>query len=258
MQRVELEIKPRDLGEKDKKRNLTELRSEGWIPGTLYGNGKPVDIAINDRLFQKATHTKAGANALFNVKLGGEVSLAIIKEVQRHIIKHNPIHVDFKRINMKETLTINVPTHPVGDSPGVKNSGGILEHITREVRLKCLPDDIPVSIDIDVTHLELGHGIKVKDLPALKGVEYLTAPDTIVVNVVAPKVEEVVAPAADAAAAGAQPEVIAKGKKDEEGVAAAAAAGGKPGAPAAAGAKPAAGAPAAKAAAPAAKDEKKK
>ncbi len=253
MQKVELELKPRDLGQADKKRNLTQLRSEGWIPGTLYGNGKPVQVAVENKTFNKAIHTKAGTNALFTVKLGSESSLAVIKEVQRHIWKHHAIHVDFKRVNMKEKLIINVPTHTVGEAPGVKNSGGILEHITREVRVKCLPDHIPASIDIDVSKLELGHGIKVKDLPALEGIEYLTNADTIIVNIVAPKVEEVATPAADAAAAaGAQPEVIAKGKEKEgaEGAAATPAAGAAKGAPAAA-------APA-KGAAPAAKDDKKK
>jgi large subunit ribosomal protein L25 len=250
MQRIDLEVKPRDLGD-NKKRNLAQLRNEGWIPGTLYGNGKPVEIAVNDRVFAKAVHNKAGLNALFNIKLGSETSLGIVKEIQRHILKHNPIHVDLKRINMKETLSLSVPTHVTGEAPGVKNSGGILEHITREVRVRCLPDDIPASIDIDVSKLELGHGVKVKDLPKLKGVEYLTGEDIIVVNVVAPKIEEekVATPAEGAVAGGAQPEVIAKGKEKEEGAAAAAPA---------AGAKPAAGAPAGKAAAPAAKEEKKK
>lgn len=249
MQRIELEVKPRNLGD-NVKRNLNQLRSEGWIPGTLYGDGKPVDIAVDSKTFSKAIHTKAGANALFNVKIGGETSLSVIKEVQRHIIKRNAIHVDFLRVNMKKKLDVSVPAHPSGEAPGVKNSGGILEHITREIRVRCLPDDIPTSIEVDVTHLELGHAIKVKDLPQMKGVEYMTLPDTIVVNVVAPKVEEEKAPAADAAAGtAAQPEVISKGKKDEEGAAAAPAAGG------AAGAKPAAGAAPAAAAK---KDEKKK
>lgn len=247
MQRVELELKPRDLGE-TQKRNLTQLRTDGWIPGVLYGHGKPVQVAVSSKTFRAATHTKAGVNALFTLKFGGESTLAVIKEIQRHIIKHYPIHVDFQRINVKEKLEISVPTHPVGDSPGVKNSGGILEHITREIRIRCLPDDIPVSIDIDVSHLEVGHGVKVKDLPELKGIEYLTPKETIVVNVVMPKVEEEKpAAAAEGAVAGAEPEVIAKGKKPEEGAEAAA-----PAAGGAKGAAPAAAAPAAK------KDEKKK
>lgn len=244
MQRIELEIKPRDLGEKEKPRNLTQLRSEGWIPGTLYGNGNPVSVAVDAKTFSKALHNPAGMNALFNLKLNGDVTLGIIKEVQRHVLKHNVIHVDMVRVNTKEKLELNVPVHTVGEAPGVKNSGGILEHITREIRIRCLPDDIPAAINLDVSTLELGDGVKVKDLPPLKGVEFLTASDTIVVNVVAPKVEEVTAPtpAEGAAATGAQPEVITKGKKEEEGAEGAAA--------------PAAGAKGASA--PAAKKEEKK
>jgi large subunit ribosomal protein L25 len=189
MQRVELELKPRDLGD-NVKRNLNQLRTDGWIPAVVYGHGKPVQVAVNSKIFRAATHTKAGVNALFTLKFGSESTLGVIKEIQRHIIKHNPIHVDFQRINVKEKLELSVPTHPVGESPGVKNSGGILEHITREVRIRCLPDDIPVSIDIDVSHLEVGHGVKVKDLPEMKGVEILTPKETIIVNVVLPKVEE--------------------------------------------------------------------
>jgi large subunit ribosomal protein L25 len=241
MQRVELEVQARDE-QLTAGKNLNQLRSEGWIPATLYGNGKPESVAIQHKAFAKALQgNKAGTNALFNVKLGGATALAVIKEIQRHLLKHTPIHIDFQRIDTKKKLETSIPVHPVGEAPGVKNGGGILEHITREVRVRCLPDDIPASIDLDITKLELGHGIKVKDLPALSGVEYLTLADTIVVNIVAPKVEEVATPAAGAAA-GATPEVIAKGKKEEEG---------------AAGAKPAAGA-AAKGAAPAAKEEKKK
>ena len=252
MQRVELEVKSRDLGEKNVTRSVAQLRLEGWIPATIYGQGNPASIAVNYRTIEKAIHSsKAGHNALFTIKAPGETSVAVIKEIQRDVLRHNAIHIDFQRIDLKKKLELAVPTHTVGEATGVKNSGGVLEHITREVRVKCLPDDIPSSIDIDVTALEVGHGVKVKDLPQLNGVEYLTLPETIVVNVVAPKVEEVkpATPAeAAAAAAAGEPEVIAKGKKDEEG---APAAGGKA-APAAAGGKGGA------AAVPAKKDEKKK
>jgi large subunit ribosomal protein L25 len=246
MQRVELEVKPRDLvGDNKSKLNLTQLRAQGYIPGTLYGHGEPASIAVNARTLEKAiTGSKAGHNSLFTIKGAGDTTLAVIKEIQRHILRHNAIHIDFQRISLKEKLEISVAAHTVGDAPGVKNSGGILEHITREIRIRCLPDDIPASIDVDVSKLELGQAIKVKELPALKGVEVLTPAETIIVNVVAPKVEEVkpATPAEGAAAAAAgtaEPEVIAKGKKDEEGA-------------------PAAGGKAPAAAAPAKKDEKKK
>ena len=237
MQRVQLEVMPRDLGDNKVKRNLSQLRQEGWIPGVLYGHGEPVAIAVNDRDLTKAMSTKAGRNALFTIKLGAENALGIVKEVQRHIISHKPIHVDFQRINVKEKIDVNVPVHSAGEAPGVKNDGGILELITREVRVRCLPDDIPASLDVDVSKLGLGQAIRLADLTPPKGVEFLTATDHILVNVVAPKVEEVAAPTAveGAAAAAAEPEVIAKGKKEEEGAAA----------PAAAGAAPAAAKPAA-------------
>jgi len=251
MQRVELEVQSRDLGEKNVIRSVAQLRLEGWIPATMYGQGNPISVAVNARVIEKAVHSsKAGHNALFTIKAPGETTVAVIKEIQRDILRHNAIHIDFQRIDLKKKLEVAVPTHTIGESTGVKNSGGVMEHITREVRVKCLPDDIPASIDIDVTALEVGDGVKVQDLPKINGVEYLTLPETIVVNVVAPKVEEVkpATPAELAAAAAAgEPEVIAKGKKDEEG---APAAGGKA-APAAAGGKGAA-------AAPAKKDDKKK
>ncbi len=251
MQRVELEVKSRDLGEKNVIRSVAQLRLEGWIPATIYGQGDPSSVAVNFRVMEKAVHSsKAGHNALFTIKAPGETSVAVIKEIQRDVLRHNAIHIDFQRIDLKKKLEVSVPTHTIGESTGVKNSGGILEHITREVRVKCLPDDIPASIDIDVSALDVGHAVKVQDLPKVNGVEYLTLAETIVVNVVAKKVEEEkpATPAELAAAAAAgEPEVIAKGKKDEEG---APAAGGKA-APAAAGGKGAA-------AAPAKKDDKKK
>lgn len=248
MKRIELEVKPRDLGEKTVTRNLNQLRNEGWIPGTLYGHGEAVNIAVSAKDFTKAIHTPAGTNALFTVKLGSQSTLSVIKEVQRHILKHKPIHIDFQRINVKEKLEINVPTHVVGEAPGVKNSGGILETITREIRVRCLPDDIPAHIEVNVSHLELGRGVKVKDLAQIQGVEFLTPVDTIVVNVVAPKIEEekTATPAEGAVAGAAEPEVIAKGKKEEGAEGATPAAGAAKGAPAAA-------APAAKG-----KEEKKK
>ena len=247
MQKVELEVQPR----KDKKQNLNQLRRDGWIPAVIYGHGESVSVSIESRTFSKAIHTKAGTNALFTIKLENESTLGIIKEVQKHLLTHKPIHVDFQRVSAKDELELSVPIHVVGEAPGVKNSGGILEQITREIRVRCLPEDIPVSIDIDVSHLELGRGIKVKEIPPVKGVEFLTPAETIAVNVVAPKVEEEkpVAAVEGAVVAGAEPEVIAKGKKEEEGAEKAGAA--APATGAAAG-KPAAGA------APAKKEEKKK
>jgi large subunit ribosomal protein L25 len=223
MQRIDLEVKPRDLGEKEVKRSISQLRKSGYIPGVVYGHGEPVHIVVDAKQFNKAIHGAAGTNALFTVIFGGKKDLSIIKEVQRDIFTRLPIHVDFLRINLKEKLEVTVPVHLVGECPGVKVGHGLLQHIQREIRIECLPDDIPASIDVDVTKLELHHSIKIQDLTPPKGVTILTAADHIVASVVVPKVEEEAPkPGAEAGATAAQPEVIAKGKKDEEGAPAAA------------------------------------
>lgn len=219
MQKINLEVKPRDLGEKNTRRNTNQLRSSGYIPGVLYGHGDPVQIAVEAKTFNKAILT-SGTNALFTVKLGSKADLSIIKELQRDIFTRQPIHIDFQRINVKEKLEITVPIHLIGEAPGVKVAKGILQQIQRDIRLKCLPDDIPAAIDIDITKLELHHSIKVQDVMPPKGVEFLTAGDHIIVTIVSPKVEEEAPKAVAEAGAPAQPEVIAKGKKEEEGAAA--------------------------------------
>jgi large subunit ribosomal protein L25 len=146
---------------KDVKLNPNELRRQGWIPTVLYGHGEPKPGVVAEKSFLAAMHNKAGRNALFTIKIGSENTLGIIKEIQRHITSHKPIHIDFQRINEKEKIEVNVSVHVIGEAPGVKNSGGILELIQREIRINCLPNDIPTSIDVDVSKLELGHGVKV-------------------------------------------------------------------------------------------------
>jgi large subunit ribosomal protein L25 len=196
MQRVNLEVKPRE----DK--NPNHLRRDGQIPGVIYGHGKPVSVTLNAKEFAKAIHTKAGLNALFNVTVGSESALAIIKEIQRNMFTQAPTHVDIQRINVKEKLEVSVPVHAIGVANGVKNFGGIMEYILREIRVRCLPDDIPASLDVDVTNLNVGQSVKLSDITPPKGVEYVTTSDHLLINVVAPKVEEEVKPA-EAAAPGA-------------------------------------------------------
>ncbi len=221
MQKLDLEVQPREMKSTEGKKNPNQLRREGWIPGVLYGHGDPTPITVDAKTFNQAIHTKAGLNALFTVKVGSQSNLSIIKEVQRDIISRKPVHVDFQRIDVKEKLEVTVPVHPIGEAPGVKNQQGILEQIQRDIRIKCLPDDIPPSLDVDISHLELHQTIKVKDLTLPKGVEVVTALDYIVFNIVMPKIEEEVKPAVGTEGVPGTPEVITKGKKDEEGAAAA-------------------------------------
>ncbi len=245
MQTIELRAEKRALTSKG---NLSRLRLEGQIPAVVYGGKKsPENLALNLKNLTQLLKGHGG-NVLMNLKLGDGAEIVLLKDVQRDVLSHDVIHVDFQRVSMTEKLEVNVPLHVAGEAPGVKVGGGILEHILRNLRVRCLPTDIPDSISVDVSQLQLNQGIKVKDLVLPTGVEAMNDREGLVMNIVAPAAEEVAAtPAAGAAPAGTEPEVIAKGKKPEEGE------------EAAAGAKPAAGgkaAPAAAKAAPAAKDKK--
>ena len=223
MDRVQLSAENRELKSKN---TLKTLRKEGKVPGVFYGQGeKASHIAVNMKEFDKLLHSGVGKNVLIDLNIGGQTKTVIIKEIQRNLLNHTLSHVDFMAISMKQKIEINVPIRIVGVAPGVKDAGGILEHIVREAKVKCLPTDIPAHIDLDVSSLQIGHGFSVKDLPKLDNVEILNDPNTLVVNVVAPmKIEEVapvageatVAGAATAEGAPAEPEVISKGKKDKE------------------------------------------
>jgi len=212
---------------RDVKSNLRSLREQGLVPGVLYGHGeKPVTVAVEEKPFGKLLQT-AGKNVLITLDLEGKSESALVKDIQRDIIKRNMIHVDFQRVVMSEKIEVSIPIHVVGEAPGVKVSGGLLEHLTRAVKVRCLPSNIPPAIAVDVSALEIGQSILVRDLKPMEGVELLTDPALIIVNVIVPHVEEEVAPAEGAAlpgATGAEPEVIAtKGKKEEEGAEGAAA-----------------------------------
>ncbi|MBI4349386.1 MAG: 50S ribosomal protein L25 [Elusimicrobia bacterium] len=214
---LNLEAKVRDS--KSKKAELTKLRKDRMIPGVVYGGKKsPVNVVVNEKELTKLVKA-GGANAIIHLKTAKGDDTVILKELQRHVVNNQPIHADFQRISMTAKIEVKVPLHVVGEAPGVKTGGGILEHVLREFKVRALPAKIPQKIDLDVSNLQLNQSIHVKDVAIPEGVEVLDALDHIVVNIVQPTAEEVVAPApgAEGAAAGTEPEVIAKGKKEEEG-----------------------------------------
>ena len=158
---------------------LNDLRRNGFLPGILYGaDGSAKKAAkantllkVPEKSFLKMLN-KEGANVLIELKLGTEKANAVIKELQRDYVTRKLIHVDFQRVDMSKKLEVSVPVHLTGEAPGVKLNGGILEHITRELRVSCLPKDIPHQIDIDISKLDIGYGISVKDIPQIEGVEH--------------------------------------------------------------------------------------
>lgn len=195
-----------------------KARAAGQIPGVIYGHGEtPMAVAIDGREFSTAMRAHKGGNAIVNLKVDGSEFTALVRDAQVDPLSRAIVHLDFQHISLTETIEVEVPVHPVGIAIGVKDGGGILELITRQLEVRCLPTAIPAAIDVDVTALAIGASLHVSDIRA-EGFTILNDPDTTVLTVVAPTVEE--APAAgaegEAAAAPAEPEVVAtKGKKEE-------------------------------------------
>jgi len=213
MEQVELKAEIRqEIG----KEAVRRLRQQGLIPAVVYGGAADtVNIKVGARDFEKALHTSAGENVLLNLRLSGAGRKAertvIIKEIQYDPVKGDIYHVDFNHISLKESIKVKVPVATRGESPGVKE-GGSLEQILWEVEVECLPTQIPEKIEVDLSSLQIGDMVYVKDLDLPGGVDVLNPPEDVVVSCVPPKVvvEEVV-PAAEEVA---EPEVI--GKKEEE------------------------------------------
>lgn len=242
MESITLEATTRNLVTTGK---LHDLRKSGWLPAVLYGGTKKSDkkepgnsimLQVNEKIFTKTLVGNQWSNMIIMLKWEKESANVLVREIQRDVVTNKLLHIDFQRVAMDKKIEVMVPLHLAGEAPGVKLSGGIMEHITREIKISSLPKDIPHQIDVDVTHLEIGQGIQLKDLKEIPGVEIVSDPNLLIVNIVAPTILEE-APAATPVTT--EPEVIAKGKKPEEGEAGAAAA-----APAAGGKAPEKGAPA--------------
>ena len=188
------------------------VRVSGQIPAVVYGAGiDPVAVAVDPKVITKILHSDSGHNTIFDLDVtGAGPAKAMIVDWQYEPIKGKLLHIDLKRIAMDKTITVSVPIQLVGTPTGVKNQGGILEHVMREVEVECLPGDIPSHLDVDVTGLEMNGYIHVSDLPHSGKLKYLAAEDATVAHVTI--VKEQAEPEAAAAAAPAEPEVAKKGK----------------------------------------------
>ena len=178
-----------------------KVRALKRVPGVLYGQGMdPVAVEVDRRDLINAFHTDAGMNVLFNIELDGEKTTALAKDLQRDPIRGTLLHADFIKIDLKQEVEVEVPVHVVGEPAGVKE-GGVLEQPLFTVLLRCLPAEVPESIDADVSALGIGDSIKVADLPSGTDYEILTDSDSIVAAVAAPISEaELEAMEADVAA----------------------------------------------------------
>jgi large subunit ribosomal protein L25 len=206
------------------KNEARRTRRAGRVPAVVYGattEGGARDataIAVTPKALLKILHSESGANTLISLRLDGADSKVLVKEYQLDPITHQLLHADFLRIAMDRTLQVTVPVIVKGEPKGVKQQGGLLEFVRREIEIECLPGDIPEHVEVDVTELMLHDGVRVRDVATNPKWTPLTDMDAMLVHVVVPRAEEATV-AADAVAAptgSAEPEVIKKGKKDED------------------------------------------
>jgi large subunit ribosomal protein L25 len=197
------------------KNHARRVRVEGKIPAVVYGAGQDaVAVSVDPKVITKILHSDSGHNTIFDLNVeGSAVVKAMIVDWQNEPIKGHLLHIDLKRIAMDKMMRVSVPIQLVGVPTGVKNQGGIMEHVLREVEIECLPGDIPSHIDVDVSGVELHGVVRVADLPHSGQLKFLADEDATVAHVTIIK-EEVAEEAADATAAAAEPEVAKKGKTD--------------------------------------------
>jgi large subunit ribosomal protein L25 len=211
-----LEAQPRQAGTKNDARRV---RREGKIPAVVYGAGQDsASISVDPRVVTRILNSETGHNTIFDLTMDGEKTKAMIVDWQYEPIKGKLLHIDLKRIALDKVLTVSVPIFLVGEAAGVKQEGGILEQMLREVEIECLPGDIPSHIDADVIQLTFGKVLRVSDLPHSDKLTILTDENQPVAHVTSVKEEVAATPeaTAEAAAAPAEPEVIKKGKQEDE------------------------------------------
>jgi large subunit ribosomal protein L25 len=210
--------KPREG--KFNKNAARRVRVAGKIPAVIYGAGQEsVAIELDPKQILRILHSETGHNTIFDVDIAGHgLAKAMIVDWQYEPIRDTLLHIDLKRIALDKTMRVSVRVVLVGVPVGVKNEGGILDQIMREVEIECLPGEIPSHIDVDVTNLSIHDAVRVSDLPHTgdsKTFKYLSAEDATVAHVISIRAEAEPVAAAGAPAA-AEPEVAKKGKPEDE------------------------------------------
>lgn len=203
------------------KNEAHRTRRAGMIPAVVYGAYQdPVSIAVNPREIHKIIRSSTGYNTIFTLSVqGGESTPVMVVDQQLDPIKGTLLHADLKRIDLSKRIRVTVPVHTTGEPAGVKVQGGLLEIITRSIDIECLPDEIPESFAVSVSELLIGQSKRASDVGLSGSMKLVSSPDTVIAHIVALRAEETPAAAegtAAPAAAGSEPEVIKKGKKDEE------------------------------------------
>ena len=220
MATVSLSADSRDIKGKGAARTL---RSQGQVPAVIYGHGRdPQSLALNARDLDKLLSHIQAESTVIEVTVGGHTAKTLIREIQRHPIKRQILHVDFQALVAGEKVTVSIPIVLTGVPEGVRLEGGVLDQTLREIEIEVDPSNIPDHIEYDVTNMVIGDSVHISDLKVPEGVEVQDDPETSVAVLAAPRavIEEtpVVAEAVEGeAGAVAEPEVIGRGKEEEEG-----------------------------------------
>lgn len=197
-----------------------QLRSKGLIPAVIYGHGRdPQALSLNARDLDKLLGHIQAESTVIDVSVGGTSAKTLIREIQRHPIKRQILHVDFQALVAGEKVTVSIPILLEGIPEGVRLGGGVLDQTLRELEIEVDPSSIPDHIEFDVTNMVIGDSVHVSDLKMPEGVEVLDDPETSVAVLAAPRavIEETAATEPVEGAEGvAEPEVIGKGPGDEE------------------------------------------
>ena len=204
------------------KNEARRTRKAGNIPAVVYGAFQDaVSIAISPKEIAKITRSSSGLNTIFNLAVtGGETTPVMIVDSQVDPIRGKLLHADLKRVDLTKRIKVTVPVHTEGEPFGVKVQGGLLEIITRSVEIECLPDEIPESFTVNVSELMIGQSKRASDVAVSGSMKLVSDPQTVIAHIVALRAEEVAAPVEGAVpaagATAAEPEVVKKGKKEEE------------------------------------------
>jgi large subunit ribosomal protein L25 len=213
---ITVTAEPRDSRGKNEARRL---RVKGSMPAVVYGGPSgATPVAVSPKELTKILNSKTGHNTIFNLGVNGDSTPVMIVDWQYDPITDSLLHVDLKRIDLTKRITVKVPVITQGDPKGVKLQGGIQDVVTREIEIECLPDDIPEQFVVNVSELLIGQNIRAADIPLEGSLKLVSLPDTVITHVISIKAEEpAVAEAVAEVAPASEPEVIKKGKKEEEG-----------------------------------------
>lgn len=203
------------------KNEARRLRAAGHLPAVVYGAQKagdsiaPTQVAVSPKEMMRILHSASGVNTLITLNVAGEsTQRVLVREYQLDPVTQHLLHADFYRVNLERKISVSVPIVLHGDAKGVKQQDGVLEFLHKEIEVECLPTQIPEHIDVDVSELEVGQAIYVKDIAANATWVPLSENDLMLVHVVSAKVSTETA--AEGAAAAPEPEVAKKGKTDKE------------------------------------------